>query len=252
MRKVLLFLGVIAATLTSCNKDHTHDEYLTPADISGSVQLNSIVANIETGDFNNPAGKGPDTNPLYKETVVFTLAGVTNSSVASETIVLDGATAEDVISDINAVVFDQLLIGDYTLTVEITGAQELTGSKLAISKTEYAVAVQENTSTAVQLAFSPASSYVSAEYTDLGEGGTVNSLIIDGGTGNDHSVLSGNGHYLTPGDYNVKISLQVGGVETSADSGVLAMEAGKYTNVEFTFDRGSGTVTTTLSGWSGL
>ena len=228
MRKVLLFLGVIAATLTSCSKDET----MAP-EMNGSISLNAIINSVDSGSF---SGKGPQDADGVAFTDSLTISLADNAGdVMSESLSFDGASEGDVIAAIGAVSFNDLPIGSYTLSVAIDGEQAINGSKLSLETKSYSVNLGDGQQESVDLALQPASGYVGGSFD--ANGAIIDSSVL---TVAGNEIASGEGVYLTPGELiTVDLAISLGGIELSESLKVIP-EAGKYALVNFVYSNNGG------------
>ena len=282
MKKVLfLFAAVLATAFVSCDKEDN-----APLDTMATVGLSADIS-AKGGLFpglNNKSGKNFD-NEAYVSTISVVLTPVTTGSDAphhngnddlSETISLTGDTT-DVTDAINAMLF-HVEAGDYSYAITISGnaagiVTASSGLEITSAATgTFNVGVGANYAIPANLA--PTRAYVSLDYIEAGD--TAGNWDLDGSLfrivsgGNEEIVDSatlvagtsegddlGFHGYIIPAalthDFVVVSSGGLAGDVTvnpfASPSPVVGsgIDAGKYYDIDVTFDAATLSVVTTLA-----
>ena len=281
MKKVLfLFAAVLATAFVSCDKEDN-----APLDTMATVGLSADIS-AKGGIFpglNNPNGRD-FTNEAFVSTISVVLTPAPDTDPAaprhnensdlSETISLTGDTA-DVVAAIDAMLF-HVEAGRYSYAITISGnaagiVTASSGLEITSAATgTFTVGVGLNYAIPANLA--PTRAFVSLDYIEAGDASNVWDLtgslyrdiavdqeIVDSATltGTTEGANNGFNGYILPAalthDFVVESSAGLGGDVTvnpfASGSPVRGsgIDAGKYYDIDVTFDAATLSVVTTLA-----
>ena len=244
MRKVLLFLGVIAATLTSCSKDND----TMPQEAMATIKIESGFATLKSDSF-NPAGKGLDSSTaLYSDEIQVTIDGtahietngqnpVSSASSFNRTYTINvSGTASDVLEEISEWGVD-VPYGDYTVSFVAIGGDLPAASRLLVSG-PVEVTTGGDVAAVAALDLAPASAYISLTDTAIDHDYTVEyvftGLDIFGADAAAIEASLEGGVYVVPSADAITIQITLTGKGNVLSTTVeINEEAGKFYDLYF-------------------
>ena len=210
--KKLLLLFVAALGVVACTKP-TGDLEVAAVQ-TGSISVSSLGVEVKESNFG--------ASSSGKSDAVFSGTFTVNVGTLSESVTFDKATAADVDAAISGIRFDNVPVGDYNVSITVSGEQTLDASLLEIVSASTEVTIEYDTTSELSASLAPASAYleITAEAT-----GDFTDISVDTPVG-----------YYTPGSITITaLATDTLGKEYTAKT-TLTLEKAKAYTVNFNAD----------------